>query len=316
MKLGLENLVAKKPVEKEEEYIKATAEQFLQAEIDMVEAELELNKHFEMLACLTEVSVNVEELSGVITKHGVNDTIVALLGEELVNVDGFADKDAGKVTIALEANLKEIGTKVMELIEKIWESIKAFFEKVFSYTNLALPLAKKQAERLKKAGVNVEWKSDREYKLLKTEAKTKSDDVNKAVIALAETVSKELKTGKWTGTDEAYKALTDKETSFEFADADFEVIKTESKEAKDFSIKAMSKYTDYKKDVDALMALKKDIDSVKLKDISVDGTPTYDIKVVVSKISKDLRACVKSIIVELKMDLSIWANIKDKEAAK
>lgn len=308
MKLGLEKLGGQTSVEVLD--METALEQLHSCEIDVIDAIAELSVQTNMLARLEEASGNVADVKAAIEQFGINDTITSLVGAELGSIAGWKSGNAKQVGIALEANLKEVGGKIVEFLKKIWESIKLLFLRIFNYSKAIVPLAKKQAERVDKIGNEAEWKSEKTFKLMKADEKAKLDkQINKDLAIIGKIIA-ELKGKTWKGTDASYESINP-DAYANLGDSDYQDVSTTKIDAAKIANSAIETVKMHEDSLKTINALKSQIDGLKIDGLKDAAEGKVTASAASRYASKVCSFYIKTVVNQLKSDMAMWKNIKD-----
>jgi hypothetical protein len=145
MKLGLSALINDEIVG-----VEITEEAMLIAELEQLEALIELDDCTKQLFALCEVEANLVSVKATVEAHGIDDALIALIGTEMATVtEGFAAKNVEATVEAVGVTLKKVGKQVKDFIiaicKKIYNLLKKFVM-LFASTNAKL---KSEVKRVK-----------------------------------------------------------------------------------------------------------------------------------------------------------------------
>lgn len=198
---------------KDSEFIgDVTEEAVMMANLEAIEAMLTLESATTQLDSMVEAEENLVDVVTTIEAYGIDDALIALIGEDIASVTGsFATKDATVSAEEIGVAVEGLGAKIVEVLSKIWETIKAFFAKIVRFFYKVEDSVMKNIQKLK--GNKLAWKnSDFEW-----EALDEGAPIGKAMDKLINTVASaseaaaaqldEFKTLKYTGKVKDLKVL-------------------------------------------------------------------------------------------------------------
>jgi hypothetical protein len=288
MKLGIKAALGAEQVED----LDCSEEAIAIAQLEAIEAAITLSDATDQLDSFIEATSNLQDVVTTVEAHGIDDALVSLIGEDISEASAsFAAKDAEASVEEINVAVEGLKEKTLEIINKIWESIKSFMDKIVRFFYKVEDSVKKKIEKLDKMS-SIKWKKDSfEWT---AESKDASKDLAKFIAVYDKSFGAcidqmaEFKSGKFTGNVKGLKDLVAwKDSASAVAKKELSVTRVASKE----KVKTVfAEYKEIAKDVGAQIKatqkLQKEISGVKIK--KLDDTAKGDIKA-----NKALSACSK-----------------------